>query len=603
MFNKLHQFFSEKAVSLTLFQKVTAVIILFALIPLFIMSTLFFSSAESIIFNETVNSDNRALSQTATIINNDFISNQNALSMLVSMPEVIRILASDPKKLGVYEQAMDLRDLLGYENLVNTTKSVYRLRLFVRDELFYSFEMVNTFPLSSIENEPWFRDVQRLPYVYVPTHEQEYLLLVRKKVVTLAKGIREYTMDNKLIGVAAVDINAGWLEGILSENVTPSGNSMCIMDKGGTIIAQSGSGRALELPQDSEYMKRVTSWFSGPSGISSGRFEDWYVNWIPLEVNDWYVVELIPYSKMNHGRHTLFVQMLLVLIPVVIGIVLLSLIFSRNFSNSVKVMAHTLQRYSDGDSKARLTVTSSDVIGQLGHSINQLFDRMNTLMDERYRLGQQAKYADLNALQAQINPHFLYNTLDMLYWMAKGGEHEDLPRIIISLSGFYRKSLAQGKDEVLVQDEIEHVRYYIEIQNKRYNNAIEDSWDVDESLLGCSIMKLMLQPIVENAIQHGLMKSDRKGGELSIGIRRSGCDMVIRIQDDGTGMTQRQINDLLSGEELKKQQVTGQGYGVSNVQHRIRIYYGDRYGLSYESAVGKGTAVSITLPIREKAGQ
>lgn len=603
MFSRLFQFYSEKTASLTLFQKITAIIVLFSLIPLLIITPLFFSRAEHIIFNETVNSDYRALGQTGTIINNDFISNQNALSTFVSMPEVISILASNPKELGVYEQAMDLRDLLGYENLVNATESVFRLRLFVRDELFYSVETVNTFPLSSIQKETWFQDVQRLPYVYVPTHEQEYLLFVRKKVVTLAMGVREYTVGNKLIGVAAADINAGWLEGILSENVTPSGNSMCIMDKDGAIIAQSGSGLALGLPRDPEFLKRIVSRFPGSSGISTGRFKEWYVNWMPLEVKGWYLAELVPSDKMNHGRRTLFLQMMLVLIPVVIAIILLSLIFSRGFCNTIKGMALTVQRYSVGDVNARLVVTSNDVIGQLEHSINQLFERMNKLMDERYQLGQQAKHADLNALQSQINPHFLYNTLDMLYWMAKGGEHEDLPRIIMSLSGFYRKSLAQGKDEVLVQDEIEHVRYYIEIQNKRYNNAISVSWDIDESLLGCTIMKLLLQPIVENAILHGLMNSERKGGTLSIGIRQSGSNMVICISDNGTGMTQGQINDLLSGEELNKHQVTGHGYGVSNVQHRIRIYYGDQYGLSYDSAIGQGTAVSITLPMSGGAGR
>ncbi len=597
MFNRLYQFYSERLVSLSLFQKVAAVFVLFALIPLFIMAPLFFRSAERIIFNETVNSDYRALGQTATIINNDFLSNQSALSTLTSIPDVINILSADPKQLGIYEQSLDLRNLLGYVNLVNTTESVFKTRLFVRDELFYSVEAVNTFPLSTIESQPWFEEVKRLPYVYIPTHTQEYLLFVTHDVVSLATGIRDYTRNNRLIGVAIADISEDWLQNILSENVTPSDNAMCIMDSAGTIIAMSGSMRAMVLPQEAGYKQEIIARFPGSQGIKTGRYKGWYVNWTPLEVHDWYLVEMVPSDKMNHGRRTLFWQMLMVMAPVVLLIILVTLLLSRSFTNTVKSMTETVQRYSDGDVNARLLVSSGDVIGRLQNCINLLFERMNRLMDERYELGQQAKHADLNALQSQINPHFLYNTLDMLYWMAKGGEHEELPRIITSLSGFYRKSLAKGRDVVTVKDEIDHVCYYIEIQNKRYNDAIHVVWSVDDTLLGCPIMKLLLQPIVENAIMHGLMKSERKGGTLNISVGRGGDDMLITIADDGIGMTHKQIHELLSGVELKKQQNAVHGYGVGNVQHRIHIFYGEPYGLTYESTIGSGTTVRILLPL------
>ena len=597
---RLRQFYSECISRFTLFQKLAAAFVLFALIPLFLLSPLFFRSAERIIFNETVNSDYRALGQTATVINNDFAANRNALGTLVSMPEVIKILAGDPSGKSRFEQAVDLRNLLGYENLINVTDSVFKIRLFVRDELYYSIEAVNTFPLSTLKKESWFSDVNLYPYVFVPTRRQDYLLYVSHDVLSLAMGIRDYAVDNKLIGVAVADISETWLENILSENVTPSGNALCVMTADGSVIAANGAENAMALAGEEEFLAGVAARLSGKDGIKTDRYKGWYVNSMPLDVRGWYLVELIPSVKMNHGRITLLWQMAAMLTPVVALILFLTLMMSRRFSRTIVDMADAVTRYSDGDVHARLTVTSGDVVGQLQHRINQLFERMNKLMDERYELGQQAKHADLNALQSQINPHFLYNTLDMLYWMAKGGEHEDLPRIIMSLSGFYRKSLAKGYDVMTVRDEIEHVRYYIDIQNKRYNDVIQVGWDIDESLLDRPIMKLLLQPIVENAILHGLIKSERKGGTLSIGMRRNGELMTITINDNGTGMSWQQIQDLMSGTSLAREQNSCHGYGVGNVQHRIRIFYGEAYGLRYESTPGVGTTVFIELPLDQE---
>jgi two-component system sensor histidine kinase YesM len=209
------------------------------------------------------------------------------------------------------------------------------------------------------------------------------------------------------------------------------------------------------------------------------------------------------------------------------------------------------------------------------------------------------KKAELRTLQAQINPHFLYNTLDTIVWMAESNKSDQVIEIVRALSSFFRIALSRGKDWISLQQELEHVKSYLAIQKMRYRDILDYEFDVDDDLLDSTILKLTLQPLVENALYHGI-KTKRGGGEIIVSVQRGEPNsVVIVVRDDGVGFTPyklARIRETLSGESSEITMKKEGGFGLENVNKRIKLYYGQQYGLSIQSHYRAGTQVTVTIP-------
>ena len=219
------------------------------------------------------------------------------------------------------------------------------------------------------------------------------------------------------------------------------------------------------------------------------------------------------------------------------------------------------------------------------------------------RIVRSPQYMDLNkrqaqylALQNQINPHFLYNTLDSIIWMAEGKKYEDVVLMTASLARLLRQSISNEDETVLIGQEIQYVKSYLTIQKMRYKDKLEFEINVDPSINSVHIVKLVLQPIVENAIYHGLKYKESKGMLTVNGYQKDG-NAVIEIADDGVGMDEETLNRIF---EKHKVNYRSNGVGVYNVQRRLSMYYGKEYGLSYKSEKGKGTTVTVVIPIEQE---
>ncbi|MGN8771886.1 sensor histidine kinase [Paenibacillus barengoltzii] len=223
---------------------------------------------------------------------------------------------------------------------------------------------------------------------------------------------------------------------------------------------------------------------------------------------------------------------------------------------------------------------------------NLMLRRIRELMDQIIQEQEAKRKSELDVLQSQINPHFLYNTLNSVTRLAELGRNEEVVTTITSLSRFFRISLSKGKHIISVQDELEHVRHYLIIQTIRFKNKFRYEIRADEAALKCSTLKLILQPLVENAIHHGIEKSAEEGF-IDIEARLEGDNLIFRILDNGIGMTSDTVEKLLSGNIRSER---GSGVGVRNVQERITLYYGPGYGLHFESEPEEGTTVTITIP-------
>jgi two-component system sensor histidine kinase YesM len=280
-------------------------------------------------------------------------------------------------------------------------------------------------------------------------------------------------------------------------------------------------------------------------------------------------------------------------------VIFISYYISQSITRPVRELSKITEKVARGDLSVRAGVDTGSEIGILSESFNEMIDRISRLLDQVRTEQESLRRAELELLQSQINPHFLYNTLDTIVWLAEAGDQARVVSMVGSLSKFFRASLGQGKDQVTIKDELDHVRSYLEIQQVRYQDILDYSIDVPEEVHNAPVPKITLQPLVENALYHGI-KNKRGKGNISITGKTENKCIYIYIEDNGMGMTEERLerisekmNDpgLFESEEDK-----GDVFGLSNVNERIKLKFGSRYGIHIDSVYGEGTTVTILLP-------
>ncbi len=287
------------------------------------------------------------------------------------------------------------------------------------------------------------------------------------------------------------------------------------------------------------------------------------------------------------------------LLVVCAAVVVLAIFVSAKISQPLRRLEKSVQSVGQGDFSTPIHVSGAHEVVQLSKRFNFMLHRIRQLMDQIIHEQEAKRKSELDVLQSQINPHFLYNTLNSVVRLAEKGKKEEIVATITSLSKFFRISLSKGKNIIPLEEELEHVRHYLIIQQIRFKNKFHYAIECEEGVLSCVTLKLILQPIVENAIHHGIEKMSDEGF-IRITAALQEEQLVIKIADNGLGMTKQLMDQLLTGSVRSR----GSGVGVKNVNERIRLYYGKSFGLSFESELEEGTTVTITMPaIRMEAEQ
>jgi len=271
----------------------------------------------------------------------------------------------------------------------------------------------------------------------------------------------------------------------------------------------------------------------------------------------------------------------------------LAALFSTSVVRPMMKLEQLMTEAQAGNLYVRFHARYNDEIGSLGRAFNGMLDRIQALIDQVFAAEKKKRYAEINALQAQIKPHFLYNTFDTIHWLAKKYGAKDIVYIIQCLTNLFRIGLSSGSEIITLREEVAHVENYLKIQKVRYDDILDFEVDIQEEIKGLYVHKLILQPIVENALYHGIKTTKRKG-KILITAREEGENIIITIMDNGVGMSEEQvekINDL-----FKKGKSQGSGYGMFNVDQRIKLSYGSEYGLHVKSKIGYGTVVTIINP-------
>jgi len=275
-------------------------------------------------------------------------------------------------------------------------------------------------------------------------------------------------------------------------------------------------------------------------------------------------------------------------------------IISESVYIPIKKLHDVTATITQNDLQALVTSKNANEIADLGISFNAMINKIKELLDSKIKEQENLKKAEFRALQAQINPHFLYNTLDTIIWMAEAKKNDQVIDLVRSLSCFFRVTLSEGKDWITIQEEIEQTRSYLAIQKMRYRDILDYKIEIDEAVLEGTILKLLLQPLVENAIYHGI-KNKRQGGTVIVRVyRQDESKIFLEVEDDGAGFTaykltkiQGYLND--DSDEFKLEE---RGIGLENVNKRVKLYYGKEYGLSIESEYQMGTKARLVIPMK-----
>lgn len=314
--------------------------------------------------------------------------------------------------------------------------------------------------------------------------------------------------------------------------------------------------------------------------------------------NGWSLCSMVSSKELSKDIDSLIYSVFIIWLIMLVVSIILCTIFSKSISNPINNLTQSIKGVEDGDLEVfcEVNINSNDEISVLSRSFNSMVKEIKVLMNRIYEEEKQKRGAELRVLQSQINPHFLYNTLDNIQWKAYDYDATEIVDMIEALSNFFRISLSNGQEFIALSQEIKHIENYLFIQEKRYEDILNFYIDFDSSLSDISVLKIIIQPIVENAIYHGI-KPKLSSGKIDIIVYKVNGLIYIIVKDDGVGIDRKTLKELNYSLNLKNENF---GYGLYNVNQRLKLVYGSTAGVEIQSKVGVGTTVVIKIPITTK---
>ncbi len=430
--------------------------------------------------------------------------------------------------------------------------------------------------------------------IWIPTRSKmiEIHGTFEKKYFTLGRKVVDYN-TLKDYGFIRFDFEENILKDAyysLQEDEISS-IEVFICDNKGKIISHPNKGRIGETIQSEAYTDKVLKDFKGHNYMLYKTDVEKIAIYSTIENNDWKIIKTLPTSYLYQEINHLQKQILFGGSVYVFVIILFILIFAFRYTEPMIKMKAVIKKVEQGDLTARTEIMSNDEVGQLGLSLNNMIEKMQLLIDKLVKEEQEKKELELEALHAQINPHFLYNTLNTIKWMAKIQGNTSVSKAITALIKLLRISINLGRDMITLREEIDYVENYVLIQKLRFNKTIHILKNIDESCLDLTVPKLILQPIVENSIIYGLTEERM---EISIQIKSfiKEEQLIIEISDDGPGIEAEVLKNILSDSTDKNK---FSKVGLNNINHRIQLYCGSEYGIDIEAKMGVGTLVRCRL--------
>jgi two-component system sensor histidine kinase YesM len=410
-------------------------------------------------------------------------------------------------------------------------------------------------------------------------------------VISLSRVV-ELTRDGNIgRGILLVDMNFSGIEQLFTKVNTNNSGYVYLID---------GNGEIIYHPKQN----LINSSLLHENNATAARYEDGtheesfeaekrMVTIRTVGYTGWKIVNVTPTDEfyLSYNQMQLFTAM-------IIALTIFLIFFANQFvsyliGNPIKKLDDSVKDLEYGKLDLNIYVGGSYEIQHLGRTITSVVLQMHELMDEIVLEQEKKRKSEFDSLQAQINPHFLYNTLDSIVWMVESERYQEAISMVTALANLFRISLSKGKNIITIREEIEHAQNYLYIQKIRYKNRFQIIFDITPEIYDCSTIKLIVQPLLENAIYHGVEYMDGEGEITVKGYLKNG-DVYIDVTDNGLGMPEESVDLILTDENRVHKK--GSGIGLSNVHQRIQLYFGKEYGLELESELDEGTTVHIHLP-------
>lgn len=462
------------------------------------------------------------------------------------------------------------------ENLLKNTNIISGIEIITNDNMRYSYFAA---PIACEEHpRSFFNKISNSGFTIDNRHvdaDGQYYLIIGKKLFNYYNSFD--------IGYLIFYINEDVLYSTYKDTIINSSSFFILVDD--YIISHSDKekiGTQMFIPEE------VLRYLSADSSFKSKYSMTFY------EINksflncDMQIASILPYDSIEKAISKLNTYIMLILLAGILVTLMMAIILTKTLTLNIRNLKNCIQHYDDYLTAPNINSRKNE-ISALEYGFEQMMQRIKNLIDNNNAAKEKQRIAELSALQAQINPHFLYNALDIISWTAKLKKQDSIEQIAYNLSSFFRISLHNGENEIRVAEEIEHVKSYLFIENMRFPDLFQVNFDISNEILDYFMIKIILQPLVENAIKHGLKKAKRKGLISIKGYLTEDGDIEFKVMDNGIGMD---FDPLVTAPVPHRFQG---GYGIHNVHERLTLAYGKDYGLSYESKLNEGTTVTIKI--------
>ena len=544
--------------------KLTILLVVTALVPMTVLALYAHSRQSTMVRSSDLEDMQSIIDQTKESIDSQTAVYSSLLNYLTYSPDIEEIIKEkNIDNYTAYEKYNEIADPLlsvpkSYHDAIN------RIQLFARSiQVEHEYTLV---PLAKMKEEWWSSELQDDVRI-------QWLVNLESKEVAAVRMIYD---DQALDAAICIALDYDKIFQPLTNILTEENGGM-VTDEDGRILYNKSELEDIELKKSDD---RDTALEKINQECAYTMAESKENNW------GFYLY------KSQRAISGSVRRLLLEEIPLMAACCLITLVlglsFSRIFTRKIEELTRNMDKVNHGNREVTVSSDSEDEVGILINSFRRMMDEINRLIDEVYVNKIALKEYELKALQAQINPHFLYNTLSMMNWMAIRSNQMDISKVTLALSTFYRTALSKGEDMVTVENCIRNMEAYLEIQLTMHDNNFTVEWETDPEIKNEKMPKLLLQPVVENAIEHGIDEKEEGDKKISLSFKGVGDDVVITVRDNGMGMEQEKAETLVTYQ--------AKGYGLKNVNDRIRLLYGEEYGIRIFSAPGEGTNVVMRFP-------
>lgn len=562
-----------------------ASLVLFAVITVTVISLNFTRSS---IFENTVTYNRQLTGQVNADIDSYISYMENISSMLAENLDVKKYLFGEGEEAD--EAGVQL--LSQFSTVLSSREDIYNLGILQKNGkalLNEGKSKLNTYV--DMEKQEWYRRaVENKDSFYLSSaHVQHMIQGERPWVITLSRYIPDPM--NKEGGVLFVDLNYSAIRKLCDDSSVGKKGYIFILDEGGNIVYHPQQQQLYNELQ-TEYIDEVMNCQTDVLNMGNGDSARLYTisrsdttGWTVVSCS--YISELL---KKSEEAQKIYMLMAVLLVAIAL---LISSFMAKSITQPILKLQSSMALIQEGDFRAgNVEVESRNEIGSLTETFNVMTLRIQELMEQNINEQKAKRKSEMKALQSQINPHFLYNTLDSIIWMAESGKNEEVVLMTASLARLLRQNISNEEEEISIFEEVEYCRNYLTIQKMRYKDKLEFRIDVAPEITSCQIIKLVLQPLIENAIYHGLKYKESKGLLELIGYA-AGEDIIFEIRDNGVGMDEDTLNHIFERHTVNYR---SNGVGVYNVERRIKLTYGQEYGITYKSRPGEGTVARVCIP-------